>query len=1764
MKTTRVLKWVKGLGAMMTVGILCAVAISGGIFSVAKPINVSGEAYATEFQEITPASTGTFKQRAINDGLYTIRHIHDRPLFDAQGVNHGVLMALMNAIGAGSGQMPLNTTNAANFSRRAVTAVHGATAPQHLEGALYIRLFDSINTDNERIRSFTTRNQQPRWWQVVRAQGRNDGDAVFTFIMAEPYHTASHDASRNTMNADLDTILRDNFRDPAIRNSIVPGGQLSWQNGQPNTQTRIDNVNGRWLRTNLDVPGDNGGLLWHPSHFEVCRTPQDAQFNRNMSVVTENGQLSVGATVDNPQTHRRTGFFELTGYDRAWLDSSFPSVWTRTNNRFNPGSVGNPNFQNWSSLIYHNTGGSSITEGARIDLNRGVRPGININVNILGGHPMIDARFAANQPGVNVSTTAEGGVSGSFITTGGPRNRENPVQLTFTSPTGYHINNLWVDGIDSPNMINQVAANHGASSVFNVPNVGEFRAWFTNVFRNQIRVDVLSLNSRFSMMNPVQIRALGTELSHQVAPPTAATGFTTQLHGGNRVDHGASFEFSLTLANTHSQSVPVITLPETHGTMVLVSSVGNERRYRVNGVNRNIIGSDFTVSGIVLNAFNVAAPASGVGFEMTNISTTSVQVGGLFNFTMTIPDSHDPSTIEIALRPGFTGATISTPMRPEYNQLIWLVSNVQTNITAADFVVTPPTLRSWTVDSPQNNRITQFYVSTPSATTVEGGGSFTFTLRMTEAFRYEIPYITLRHNGIIDMANVDVDGYYRTYTVRNVTGNIESFDFQIGSLDPGMLNVSGPVGENFRVTRITNWGGDEIVSVPSNSTAWFTIELDENHSQSPEFNIVYTGPGTFEMGIPSGRMRHFWISNITGHVRPEHFTVTGIVRNSFLVQTAHTGTGFTISAPSQNIVELLGNFTVSFTLDPEYSESDLEVEIGLRTADSYPFNTWYPGVIYFMGRDGNTFSFMVSNVISEILPTDFVVTGVTRNVHVVFDNPRWFNGPGFSVSAVGGYLAPRLIEHGGSFQFTVFVNRSHSYSADDLQVTLATPNGTLVGPTAKVVHPEWDWDAYSFEFTIDNIIGPIHYTDFFISGLTPNFWRIYLPEGEAGVWSADNLSSQIVPDGDEFTIDITLDPSVNQSQHPQLMYIVWTDYWDGEYFNSYNWAEFVERNGDILTFRAWGHKHLSATDWVMDGLELNKYDVEGPPNNEFFTVTNVSETEVEHGDGFTFTIRIAPEFANYNFFFDLHDLGNVSAGVVADSGGDILRTFTVTNVSGDITSADFEIGRTNTAIHSVASPTSTTQFTASAPSAGSVQHGQSFTFTITLGPEYVDALFDIHLARNGNLQDTTDPDTATPGVFEFIVFDVEGDITAADFTVTVTVEVPPQLDKPTNLAVDKDGLLTWTGSANSTGYFVTVNGTTINHPNTPTELDIENYLVRGQNFITIVAVGDLVDFIHSDEAELEIYIDEHGGITIPEPLDPPLNVRIEDNILRWDAVDDADGYYVYRNPLIATVIGETYLDLATVQELGDNPLNHTLTVVAFSDNPLFANSASSTSVRFDTRPVYPQSPDYQLDLNLLPPGWTPEDGWPDNPFPYSPPTDFDPDNPVFPWVVDPSGEPDDDDDFPWLWLILGLVLFLILLAIILYFVLRKKKTVDEEVKTDETNPEVDQDEQKLKELDDEFKKALAIAQADVGEAMKENKLRKQQPSPEQQAKTIGCIQKADGSVDKAVALHKEKKELKQKVEAKKAEKEAAKESEQKPEKEEVKDEPKQKTESGAD
>ena len=1741
---------------MLCIGVLCAVTITGGVFSGSVGrISISGATEATEFQEITPANTGTFKQRAINDGRYTIRHIHDRPLFDANGVNHGVLMALMNAIGAGSGQMPANTINATNLSRRAVTAVHGVAAPQHLEGALYIRLFDSIDTNNERIQAFTTRNQQPRWWQVVRAQGRNDGDAIFTFIMAEPYRTGPHDNSRNEMNADLNTILNENFRDTAIRSSIVPGGRLSWQNGQPNTQTRIDNVTGRWQRTNLDVPANNDGLLWHPSHFEMCRTPHDAQFNRNMSVVTENGQLSTGFTLDNPQTHRRTGFFELTGYDRAWLDSSIPNVWTRTNNRFNPGSVGNPNFQNWSSLIYQNTGGSSLTEGARIDLARGVRPGINIDVNVLGGHPMLDARFAANQPGTNVSTTADGGQSGTMVITGGPRNRESPVQLTFTSPVGYRLNNLWVDGIDSPNMIGNVAANHGASSVFNVPNVGEFRAWFTNTLQNEIRLDVLSLNSRFSMMNPVQIRALGTELTHQVAPPAAATGFTTQLHGGNRVDHGAGFEFSLTLANTHSQSVPVVTLPATHGTLTLVSHTGNERRFRVNGVNRNIVASDFTVSGIAMNSFNVTAPASDVGFEMTNISATNVQAGGSFNFTMTIPDTHNPATMSVALRSGFTGATISTPSRPVYNQLVWWVSNVQSNITAGDFVVTPPTAITWTVDSPTNNRTSEFNVSIPSATTVEGGGEFTFYLRMTEAFRYAEPHIVIANgNGIIEL--VETDGYYRRFVVRNVTGNIRDFDFQIGSLASGMLNVAGPVGENFKVTSIRNWSGDDVVSVPNNTHAFFTIELDINHSQSPEFNIIYTGPGTFAMGAVSGRMRHFSISNITGHVRPEHFTVIGVVRNRFAVDPEQTGQGFTISAPSQDVVEHGGSFTITMTLEPEYSDSaNPEVEIGLRTNDNYPFNTWYPGVVHFMGRSGNTFTFMVSDVISEVLPTDFIVTGVERNVHSVFDNPRWFNGPGFSVGAVGGYLAPRLIAHGGSFQFGVSVNRSHSYSVDDLQVMLASLNGTLSAPT-KIVHPEWDWIAYTLEFTIDNITGPIHANDFFISGLIPNLWRVELPAGEAGLWSADNLSSQIVPDGDEFTMDITLGPSVNQSPNAHLTYIAWTEEdWEGNPYNFYNWTQFVERNGDVKTFKQWGYQHFPSAIWAMDGLELNKYDVEGPPDNEFFIVTNVSESEVEHGDEFTFTIRIAPAFASYNFFFDLHDLGNVSAGVVADSGGDILRTFTVTNVSGDITSADFEIGRTNTAIHSVASPASTTQFTASAPSTGSVQHGQSFTFTITIAPEYLDAPFEIELARNGNLQDTTDPDNTTPGFFEFTVFGVEGDITAADFTVMITVEIPPQLDKPTNLAVDNDGLLTWTGSANSIGYRVTVNGTIIYHPATPTELDIENYLIEGMNTITIVALGNIVDFRHSDEEELEIYIDEHGGITVPEPLDTPLNVRIEDNILRWDAVDDADGYYIYRNPLIATVIGETYLDLSTVQELDDNPLNHTLTVVAFSNNPLFANSVSSTSVRFDTRPEYPSDPDYELDKDLLPSGWTTEDGWPDNPFPYSPPADFDPDNPVFPWVqIDPSVEP--DDDFPWLFVIIGaVILLLILLAIILYFVLRKRRAVDEnaeeateekiseEDKAEEkTSPETDEDEQKLAELDDEFKKALAIAQTDVGEAMKENKLRKQQPSPEQQAKTIGCIQKADGSVDKAVALHKEKKELKQKIADKKAEQEKAKET----------------------
>jgi len=165
-------------------------------------------------------------------------------------------------------------------------------------------------------------------------------------------------------------------------------------------------------------------------------------------------------------------------------------------------------------------------------------------------------------------------------------------------------------------------------------------------------------------------------------------------------------------------------------------------------------------------------------------------------------------------------------------------------------------------------------------------------------------------------------------------------------------------------------------------------------------------------------------------------------------------------------------------------------------------------------------------------------------------------------------------------------------------------------------------------------------------------------------------------------------------------------------------------------------------------------------------------------------------------------------------------------------------------------------------------------------------------------------------------------------------------------------------------------------------------------------------------------------------LDSPTNLEIcENNILTWDSVTGADGYRIYIDGLLFDTVTGTSIDLGMLVTGV-----YGIAIVAFS-NDFGISDSEHAFIQYDNRPQFGSDPDDDdRDPNdYLPEGWTPEDGWPCYPFPWSPPVGFDPEAPVFPWY---QGSNDRTfiqwlNDNWWAYIVAGLCLLLLLLLLIL-------------------------------------------------------------------------------------------------------------------------------------
>ncbi|WP_458124717.1 S-layer homology domain-containing protein [Paenibacillus sp. Z3-2] len=221
---------------------------------------------------------------------------------------------------------------------------------------------------------------------------------------------------------------------------------------------------------------------------------------------------------------------------------------------------------------------------------------------------------------------------------------------------------------------------------------------------------------------------------------------------------------------------------------------------------------------------------------------------------------------------------------------------------------------------------------------------------------------------------------------------------------------------------------------------------------------------------------------------------------------------------------------------------------------------------------------------------------------------------------------------------------------------------------------------------------------------------------------------------------------------------------------------------------------------------------------------------------------------------------------------------------------------------------------------------------------------------------TLEPSLA-PGEYTITVMAKSNDPAYADSQasapVTYTVPTPAtSLAAPSNVKVTEDQL-TWDAVENAESYEVSITDSegNIRPVSVPsgTELDLstlEPSLAPGEYTITVMAKSNDPAYADSQASAPVTY-------TVPTPatsLAAPSNVKVTEDQLTWDAVENAESYEVSitdseGNIRPVSVPSGTELDLSTL-EPSLAPGEYTITVTAKSNDPAYADSAASESVTY--------------------------------------------------------------------------------------------------------------------------------------------------------------------------------------------------------------------------
>lgn len=181
---------------------------------------------------------------------------------------------------------------------------------------------------------------------------------------------------------------------------------------------------------------------------------------------------------------------------------------------------------------------------------------------------------------------------------------------------------------------------------------------------------------------------------------------------------------------------------------------------------------------------------------------------------------------------------------------------------------------------------------------------------------------------------------------------------------------------------------------------------------------------------------------------------------------------------------------------------------------------------------------------------------------------------------------------------------------------------------------------------------------------------------------------------------------------------------------------------------------------------------------------------------------------------------------------------------------------------------------------------------------------------------------------------------------------------PTPLGVKLEGdIFSWNAVTGGEGYTVKINGDETTIVKNKTSLDLKTVaskLVLGENTLAVKA--------NETEDHLESLYSATVRYTYRATLSAPANLRIEEDTLRWDAVENATAYKVKFGEEEFNATGTSY-NLASLQEkftLGENELS-----VKALGTGSYTDSAYSAAVKYTYRTPYGAPENLELAGSLL-------------------------------------------------------------------------------------------------------------------------------------------------------------------------------------------------------